>query len=248
MRSHRLPSPAMIVATVSLIVALSGTGYAAVKLTRNSVGATQIRAGAVRSSEVKDRSLRARDFKTGELPRGATGLAGRPGTAGPAGPQGPAGPAGPATQATIANGAVGPDQLATLPAARAQTEGNYALANDTYAPLVLPTEVYDTASLHDGTDSTFTASRAGLYHVEGWVEFATGPTGEIRRMRVVAGLDTFGFEGRPALNGTRTQLDVSADVPLEAGQEVAVEVFQSDPGPLTITDGAASISYLGKLG
>src|ERR687897_766384 len=76
----RLPSPAMVVACVALVVALSGTGYAAVKLTKNSVGATQIRPAAVRSSEVKDRSLRARDFARGQLPRGATG---------PAAPSGP---------------------------------------------------------------------------------------------------------------------------------------------------------------
>jgi hypothetical protein len=73
------PSPGMVIACFALLLALGGTGYAASQaLPRNSVTSVQ----------VKDRSLLAKDFKAGQLPRGATGAAG------PAGPQGPAGPAG----------------------------------------------------------------------------------------------------------------------------------------------------------
>src|SRR4051812_50201062 len=73
-----LPSPSMMIACFALLVVLGGTGYAAVQaLPRNSVTSVQ----------VKDRSLLARDFKAGQLPR-------RPqGPAGTAGPQGPARPA-----------------------------------------------------------------------------------------------------------------------------------------------------------
>src|SRR5213593_1028239 len=66
----RLPSPALTVACLALLVALTGTGYAALRLPPNSVTTVQ----------VKDFSLLSRDFKRGQLP---------------AGPQGPAGPAGP---------------------------------------------------------------------------------------------------------------------------------------------------------
>src|ERR687885_152418 len=87
---HR-PSPALVVATLALLFALTGTGIAAVAaLPRNSVGTKQLRNGAVVSSKVRNRSLLARDFKRGQLPRGPVG------PVGPAGPQGPAGPAGPA--------------------------------------------------------------------------------------------------------------------------------------------------------
>jgi hypothetical protein len=75
------PSPAMVVACLALLIALGGTSYAAIRLPRNSVTTVQ----------VKDHSLLARDFKAGQLPRGAQGP---PGPAGAAGPQGPAGPAG----------------------------------------------------------------------------------------------------------------------------------------------------------
>ena len=98
---------------LALFIALGGTSVAAVGLAKNSVGAKQIKPGAVRSEEVQDRSLLAKDFKRSQLPEGETG------PAGPAGPEGPAGPQGPAGVATP----VGPGQLAQLPArARAQGE------------------------------------------------------------------------------------------------------------------------------
>lgn len=69
------------VALLALFFALAGTSYAAWKLP----------AGSVTSREVKDHSLLARDFKAGQLPRGATGPEGAQGPQGPAGAQGPPG-------------------------------------------------------------------------------------------------------------------------------------------------------------
>ncbi len=57
------PSPAMVIACLALLLALAGTGYAAIKLPRNSVTTVQ----------VKDFSLLARDFKRGQLPAGPAG-------------------------------------------------------------------------------------------------------------------------------------------------------------------------------
>jgi hypothetical protein len=88
-----------VVATIALFVALGGSSYAAITLPRNSVGANQIRTGAVRSSEVKDKSLNARDLSTAAR----TFLKGRTGPRGPQGPTGPTGPPG--------NGPGGPNQL-----------------------------------------------------------------------------------------------------------------------------------------
>ena len=101
-RSTRLPSPAMLVALVALVIALGGTSYAAITLPKNSVGTKQIRkhavtaskikaravtkskirANAVRSSKVKDGSLLAKDFKAGQLPAGPKGDKGEKGDAG----------------------------------------------------------------------------------------------------------------------------------------------------------------------
>src|SRR5439155_19242870 len=78
-------SPGMVIACIALAIALGGTSYAAVQaLPRNSVTTVQ----------VKDFSLLARDFKRGQIPKGAVGPAGPTGPAGPAGPQGPAGTSG----------------------------------------------------------------------------------------------------------------------------------------------------------
>jgi hypothetical protein len=92
----RRPSPAMVVACLALVVALGGTGYAAVSLPRNSVGTDQLRVGSVTSPKVQDFTLRRTDFRPGTLLRGARGPQGPAGPTGAPGPAGPAGAAGPA--------------------------------------------------------------------------------------------------------------------------------------------------------
>ena len=86
------PSPAMVVALLALFIALAGTSYAAIKLPANSVGSTAIKNGAIHrvdlaanavdSTRVADHTLRARDFKAGQLPAGPPGPAGPKGEAG----------------------------------------------------------------------------------------------------------------------------------------------------------------------
>jgi hypothetical protein len=113
---HRLlrhrPSPAMVVACLALLVALTGTSVAAVQaLAPNSVGTTQLKANAVTSAKIRnsnvtnadlarnavtgtkvlDRSLTAADFVANSLPAGPQGQQGPPG------PQGPSGTIGPIT-------------------------------------------------------------------------------------------------------------------------------------------------------
>jgi hypothetical protein len=110
---HR-PSPALVVATLALLFALTGTGIAAVAaLPRNSVGTKQLRNGAVVSSKVRNHSLLARDFRRGQLPRGPIGPIGPTGPAGPRGPQGPPGSSGNLSAAVReADAAVGPGRRA----------------------------------------------------------------------------------------------------------------------------------------
>jgi hypothetical protein len=109
MRKHlRKPSPAMIVACLALLVALSGTGIAAAtQLGRNSVGTLQlkdsavtnakVRNNAINSAKVAARSLLRSDFAPGQLPAGPVGPQGPAGPTGAAGPAGPAGVVGPVT-------------------------------------------------------------------------------------------------------------------------------------------------------
>ena len=87
-----LPSPAIVVALVALFIALGGTSYSVVRLSKNSVDSSAIKNGAVHradiahnaidTSKVADHTLLALDFKTGQLPTGAQGLPGPPGPKG----------------------------------------------------------------------------------------------------------------------------------------------------------------------
>ncbi len=106
--SRHRPSPAMIVALIALMVAMGGTGYAATRLPRNSVGAKQIKTNAVRAAEVKNASLRAEDFAAGQLPAGERG---EQGIQGPLGENG----AADAFARVQANGTLQPD-VAGFPA------------------------------------------------------------------------------------------------------------------------------------
>src|SRR5438045_6069680 len=98
---NRLTS-AHAISLLALFVALGGLGYAATILPANSVGSRQLRKAAVtgpkiaknavRSFQVKDGSLNARDFAPGQLKAGvpgAKGDTGAPGAKGDIGPQGP---------------------------------------------------------------------------------------------------------------------------------------------------------------
>ena len=94
-----MPKTATILAATALAVSLFGAtplGHAAGKLIlpMNSVGAKQLRAGAVTGLKVKDGSLTAADFAAGQLPSGPAGPKGDKGDKGDPGPAGPTGAPG----------------------------------------------------------------------------------------------------------------------------------------------------------
>ncbi len=87
-------SYANVISTLAVFIALAGTAWAATSLPARSVGAAQIRTGAVTSAKVRDHTLTARAFSNAKTlvgPAGPGGPVGPPGTAGPAGPRGVAG-------------------------------------------------------------------------------------------------------------------------------------------------------------
>jgi hypothetical protein len=84
MRHLRRPSPSLVISVVALIVALGGTGYAAVRVTGK-----QIKDSSITGRDVKNKSLTKKDFKgsvTGA--RGATGALGPKGDKGDKGDMG----------------------------------------------------------------------------------------------------------------------------------------------------------------
>jgi len=69
-----------VIATLALFLALTGGAYAAIKLPKNSVGAKQLKAGAVTPAKLSSSAM--------------TALAGKPGPQGPQGAQGAQGAQG----------------------------------------------------------------------------------------------------------------------------------------------------------
>jgi hypothetical protein len=139
---------ANVTSTLALVVALSGTSYAAAKLAPNSVGTPQLKNNAVTTAKVKDGTLLATDFKAGVIKpgkdgaQGAAGPAGKdgtPGATGPAGKDGAPGATGPAGAKgdTGAKGDKGNACLSSDPLCRGPN-GAAAFSAVTTAPLPFP--------------------------------------------------------------------------------------------------------------
>lgn len=197
----RRPTYADVVATLALFIALGGASYAAIQLPKNSVGTRQLKKNAVtakkirkkavtakklmhnavNSSKVRDGSLLARDFKSGQLPRGATGPqgpAGADGVAGPKGPAGEKGPEGPAGE----QGPPGPSSTAasmgraSLPGGGVLPITRYISPSGSSAPSVSPAEV--------GMRSPSVPVR--FANLEIWISAPPG-SGNFRKFEVLAG-------------------------------------------------------------
>jgi hypothetical protein len=67
--SRYIPSPAMVVACISLTVALAGTSYAAIRLPANSVGTAQLKRGAVTGAKVKKNTITGTQVRETTLER-----------------------------------------------------------------------------------------------------------------------------------------------------------------------------------
>jgi hypothetical protein len=80
-------SYANVMASIAVFIALGGAGYAAVKLPKSSVGARQLKKGAVTPAKLSKASKNTLRGRTG--PRGPAGPKGDSGAAGQPGPQGP---------------------------------------------------------------------------------------------------------------------------------------------------------------
>jgi hypothetical protein len=84
-----------VIASIALLLAMTGGAVAATNaLEKESVGTRQLKKEAVNSNKVKNNSLRAVDFKAGQLPEGPRGTQGAKGETGAKGAQGAEGPQG----------------------------------------------------------------------------------------------------------------------------------------------------------
>lgn len=106
-----------VTATLALLVALGGTGYAAVALPRNSVGPQQLKAGAVTSPDIRNGTVQAADLAPSARvpgPQGPQGAQGAQGAQGPQGAQGAPGAQGEPGEPG-ADGGIGGVRIAASP-------------------------------------------------------------------------------------------------------------------------------------
>jgi hypothetical protein len=102
----RKPSPAIVVALIALLVALTSTAAAGLVITSGN-----IKNGTIQLVDISGKAKRALMGHRGPRgpagPQGQVGLPGNQGPAGPAGAQGPPGPAGPKGETGV-TGPIGP--------------------------------------------------------------------------------------------------------------------------------------------
>ncbi len=129
----RAPSPALVVATIAVVLSCTGVGYAAAKITSG-----QIQDNTIQSRDIRDGSITPRDLAdTAKTPgpSGATGPKGDTGPTGATGPKGDTGPTGPQGEAGPV-GPIGPSEsrLARRTASAAAVSSSTALVQLTTVP------------------------------------------------------------------------------------------------------------------
>ena len=200
MRRIPRPTPSMVVASLALAVALSGTAVAAsVALAPNSVGTPQLKNGAVTTAKVKNNTittakvpngaLLAADFKAGQIPAGPAGPAGAAGAAGPAGPSDafarsvPGPVAIPGGLTTVASLAI-PQAGKYVISAKAYVSG--AVAASAICRLAADTDIDN--SLGNGIQFTLTNLVVHEFAAAGAVDYqcSTGGTQSASQIKIVA--------------------------------------------------------------
>jgi hypothetical protein len=241
---------ANVIATIALFVALGGGAYAAVKLPSNSVGSGQLKANAVSSSKVKNESLLAKDFKSGELPSGPRGLEG---------PQGPKGDKGDPASSTppdgsvgtnaLTDGAVTPAKLATAPAAAVFATAGETTHTAAVTTLHADSELFDTAGLHDTADHTerLVAPVAGTYVVSATVNWDPDSAGYRRTSLISTSGGSIASVAGPALPSPAytSQNAVGIDH-LAAGDTVYVAALQGSGVNLSAQISRFEMTFVGR--
>lgn len=228
-----------IVSTLALVLAMSGTAYAAATITgkdvvNNSLTGKDIKTNSVKSADVA--GLKAIDFAD-PLPSGPQGPAGAAGPTGPAGAAGAAGAVGPAGPAGApgAAGAVGPVGPAgpAGPGARMEASGVLAVPTGPDNNFEMDTEAYDTGGMYTAPNDFLTVTQAGVYLVMGAIQ-ANGAAAQ-RQVRIVVNGNVKEQMADSGADSRRT-LQVISTLRLNVGDSVTLGTFNSSASALPVAD------------
>lgn len=155
---------ANVMSSIAVFLLLGGATAIAAKhgLPKNSVGPKQLKNNAVNSAKVKNHSLKAVDFKAGQLPVGATG---------PQGAHGPQGPPG--------SDAFGELQYKTSTAGNPNGEQSFIEASCDAGWHVIGGGIYGTAeALGQNINSSYPSDGEGEFGNTGWAGWVNNESGE----------------------------------------------------------------------
>jgi hypothetical protein len=258
MRRCRLfrPSPAMVVATGALFVAIGGTSLAAVSSSTvpdaqgvfhacvnraNSAIRVVTSASDCRKPHGHGKHKTLGEFAVAWSQTGPPGSAGTNGTNATVNGVAAGGDlTGTYPSPTIAAAAVTPGKIGSIPAAIATNTGDVSIPGDASHNILS----FDTNQVNiDGVHSTATNSSRltapidGLYEVHGQAKWGTGVSGGFRELEIYEGA----FAAREAVSeipdtgGLGVVEDVSAFVHLHAGDYVILSARQTSGSAISIT-------------
>jgi hypothetical protein len=238
----RAPSPAMIVALVALVFAMSGTSLAASQLLN---GDKVIKKGTLSGNRLRDNTVTGSKIKVGTLAKVPSAAAAD--TATTATHAASADTATTASHAAsadaLAAGAVGTGQFGSIPVARVKISnpGALSLTSDASHTLSYGAEEFDVGDLHSAAQPTrLTAPVSGKYLVLACCAWGTVQSEARTVMAITKNGTAKVAEDQMPIDASWPEQTIATVCQLQAGDYVEVSVYQDTGFTAILLDAAGT--------